>query len=736
MDPSKLGGTWTIGGVTMSVLRGAGRLAMKGARKLNKSMFLEGSKASDIFEGAIGGAESLGKIADYGLTGPGRAKKWLKGKTLDQLPGAKEQRRLFGGLDAADETGGRFGGKKKEQQCMPIYFCQKNNRKRFPKNVKGMGKRIKPDLIVQNVYDELHNKQIVKKDKFDKKLLGYTANSAKFLKEHDKREKRRTTWGFLGAIFSGAKGILSSMFGLLGGLFGGLTGGLGGFVTGLATNPAVWAAIGIVPALVGTKKIWDWLDKKFGDGGTLGNTIFTGFRNAFPQFDIQSSVMGGVSDGIGRMFKGEDFDFKQVMKDSINSLWDKKFGVGFSDWWKVFTGNANEDEKKALFEKQMEKQYGEDRFAMELKAKRVNEAKGLKEKSKAYLGLIGGYARSKLGMDMGESEIAVTALRAQKLVAKYGGNVEDYLSLKYDDAVVLGKKIWAANQKKLTDAKDKVKEFAKVTAADAEKLAIKYGGHAREYIHKTFPEAEAYGKTLMDKAAKAKAYIKDQASRGTEFATSKLNELSASEWAKKKGLKMEGSGGRLVDAIEKQYGKGQKFSAEQWNKVKKWAEEEDLVLEGSGGRLKDKATGWFGKQWEAIKKWGSGPEGALKKTGEYVELGKGNFVELYRQGTGNLKEFWETATPEKKAWIRQNAERLLASGQVTAEELKKMGITIKDSALESAEKVAGSVVASAVNTTNNINSAVSQMSGGGGGNQSKMMMEPTMDQIAMGNVEN
>ena len=78
----------------------------------------------------------------------------------------------------------------------------------------------------------------------------------------------------------------------------------------------------------------------------------------------------------------------------------------------------------------------------------------------------------------------------------------------------------------------------------------------------------------------------------------------------------------------------------------------------------------------------------------------------------------------------------MASGQVTAEELKKMGITIKDSALESAEKVAGSVVASAVNTTNNINSAVSQMSGGGGGNQSKMMMEPTMDQIAMGNVEN
>ena len=75
-------------------------------------------------------------------------------------------------------------------------------------------------------------------------------------------------------------------------------------------------------------------------------------------------------------------------------------------------------------------------------------------------------------------------------------------------------------------------------------------------------------------------------------------------------------------------------------------------------------------------------------------------------------------------------------GEVTARALKEMGTTFKDAAGDAAEKVGGAIVASSVNTNNNINSAVTQNSVGGGGNQSKMMMEPTMDQIAMGNVEN
>ena len=96
---------------------------------------------------------------------------------------------------------------------------------------------------------------------------------------------------------------------------------------------------------------------------------------------------------------------------------------------------------------------------------------------------------------------------------------------------------------------------------------------------------------------------------------------------------------------------------------------------------------------------------------------------------------YNKASPEKQAWIRQHAQELLAGGVQTANALKEMGVQFKDSAADAAEKVAGSVVASAVNTTNNINSAVSQMQGGGGGNQSKMMMEPTMDKISMGDVD-
>jgi hypothetical protein len=261
---------------------------------------------------------------------------------------------------------------------------------------------------------------------------------------------------------------------------------------------------------------------------------------------------------------------------------------------------------------------------------------------------------------------------AEKWARENGGKAVEYVGKTYSQ----GKEIARKYVKVFKEKAEVIATITAITAAKAKEFSEKYGGEAKEYYGMTVAQAEKYGKTL---AAKYKKKVKE-----------------------------------LVPVI------GDTIK-DQAKKVS------NISIEKAG-----EAKGWFGKQWEAMKKWSD--SSPLKKTGEYIEVGKGNFLELYRQGPSAVKEFYETASPEKKAWIRQNAERLLASGQVTVGELKKMGISLKDATVKAADKLGDAVVTTAVNTTQHISTAVNQMGGGGGGANNKMMQEKSMDEITMGNL--
>jgi hypothetical protein len=266
----------------------------------------------------------------------------------------------------------------------------------------------------------------------------------------------------------------------------------------------------------------------------------------------------------------------------------------------------------------------------------------------------------------------INAKEAEKWARENGGKAVEYIGKTYAE----GKEIARKYVKVFKEKAEVIATITAITAAKAKEFSEKYGGEAKEYYGMTVAQAEKYGKTL---AAKYKKKVKE-----------------------------------LVPVI------GDTIK-DQAKKVS------NISIEKAG-----EAKGWFGKQWEAMKKWSD--SSPLKKTGEYIEVGKGNFLELYRQGPSAVKEFYETASPEKKAWIRQNAERLLASGQVTVGELKKMGISLKDATVKAADKLGDAVVTTAVNTTQHISTAVNQMGGGGGGANNKMMQEKSMDEITMGNL--
>ncbi len=698
MDASKLGGTWSLAGVTMKILRGIGTGLRKGAEWGTGKLLKKGTQSEIIVSEIINSLGLTAKGLDYLVTGPGRGKDWAMGK----LPSAKEKKRLMGGLG---ET-------------------------RVPKYYKGMGPRLKPDIIVQGVYDHFLVQKELARDKNFRKLITYTGDSTKFLKQHDEREKRRTAMGFLGGIFSGAKGLLGGLLSAFGG-----GGGLKGILTGLAMNPLFWKATGIVAALVGTVKLWDWLDNKFKDGGTLGNTLFTSFRNAFPQFDMLSAVTGAIKDGIGRLMKGEPFDFKRIIKESLSDFFKKKFGMGIGQWWKGMFG-TDEEKAEALRLKQ-EHDFGDDRWAIQVKQKRLAEAKGFKEKAGAWWDLVKGAAKSKLGMEMDESQADIMLMRARELANTYGGHYTEYLNMKYEDAVAYGKKLYAAAKEKygdqISEVTKKAGEIAVVTAMEARALAAEYGGHAREYVDKKMPEAIEYGKKLKEKTLRAADYLKTKASVIGAITAERAQALAEKHGGKPEewiGLKPE----EVVSKIKYFAKAGGKFGAAgitgTWDKVK------EMTASPEAQGLKTKATllGAHAAMW--AEDTGIAPMigSALRKTGEYIELGKGNFIEVYRQGSGKLKEMWETAAPEKKAIMKRELEKLMASGEVTAKELERMGIKLKDATVEAGEGVKNAVMSSAVYSTNNISNSINNTTSGGSGNSNKMMQEKTMDDICMGEV--
>ena len=106
----------------------------------------------------------------------------------------------------------------------------------------------------------------------------------------------------------------------------------------------------------------------------------------------------------------------------------------------------------------------------------------------------------------------------------------------------------------------------------------------------------------------------------------------------------------------------------------------------------------------------------------------------YQSAKSKLQEIYANASPDKKAWIRQNAQKLLAGGEQTASALAEMGNKFKDATMEGAKKVGDTVNAATSYATTTITNSVSSMSGGGGGGSNKLLNEQTMDDIATGHV--
>jgi plasmid maintenance system antidote protein VapI len=650
----------------------------------------------------------------------------------------------------------------------------------MPKFFKDMGRRMKPDVIIQSVYDEYRMRKEKKKDKDRKKLLSYSSDSAKYLKSHDRREKRRTAMGMLGGLFSGIGSIFGSLGSMIGGLFGGMGGGIGGFFTKLLLNPLFWTATGIGAAAFGGQTVWNWFDKKFGDADGITGTIWRSFKNAFPGMELGKSIREGITGGISRLWAGEDFDIGRVVKESLTGFLDKKFGqfgVGFGDWWKVVTGKATDKEKKDISEKMMKRMHGENVEALEIKARRAAEAKGFKEKVKTKWDLFKSSLKSSIGMDVEEDKMAITRLRAQKLMEKYGGLAEDYMGLTLEQGEALGKKILAISKEKAQKAGELVTSTTRITMDKAKELSDKYGGKPEEYLNMTVEQAKKYGSKIKEKYDQASKKASELATSATTITMDKAKEYSDKyggkpeeylnmtvEQAKKYGSVIKEKYDALAQSAKNQAAILHKEYQERAPGAKgkiltTWTDAKNLAKR-YGGDIGD----YVGKTWGEARDWGelqkqklSDPQGWAKrqkyeaerdrldmmmrvervmhKTQDYLEIGKDTFVPIYQTGKSTTKEFLDTVAPEKKAMIRRQLESALASGEITVNELKKMGIKLKDATLEGASKVGNTVAQTAVYTSNQVTNAVNNVSGGGGnGNASKFVQEKTMDEIARGDV--
>lgn len=610
VDPSNLGGTWSLAGKTMGMLRGIGRGVAGLARWGVGKVTTKGSKTNILLNEIINASAAIAGGIDLGLTFPGRIKSWLGGRSA----AAKESARHFGGLG---ETGGTIS----------------TTRKRYPKVVPGMGRRIMPDAYVQGVYDEYFIKKDKKDTKDKQKLLGWTGDMSKGIKEINKREKRRSIMGFLGSIFGGIKDLFLTglMFGKS--LFGG---GIKGFFTTLLMNPLFWKATGIVSALVGGSFLQKWLDTKFKDADSIWGSMWRMYKQSFPGVDLGLRVHDGVAAGIGRWFRGEPFDVKRVIVDSIVNFFKEKFG-GLGSLKDMIFGSK--EEKIAAAEKynvtMTDKAFGKKNAEIiRQKAENYNRLmskKGVttKEKLKAYYGIWGDTFKSILGMELTPAEPIK----------------EDFRT-------------------KIDRAKDKVigaaQELKTVTIEQAKELSKKYGGLPQEYFHMTMDQAKLYGARLKEELTSPGSF----AMSGKQQAWQLKNEF------------MKSQAGAFVSSM-------------------------------------------------------------VQKSGEYIEIGKGNFIEIYRQGTGKAKEVWETASPEKKAIIKQQIDRLLASGEITKKELERMGIKLKDAASEAGEKIGGEVGKAVIVTSNAVSNAVNSVNTGsssGGGGSSSFMQEKTMDDISRGDL--
>jgi len=724
MDPSKLGGSWSLAGGTMSALRWLGKKATQGAKSFSKSLFIEGSDASQIAEGAIGGAQSmLGFLDDY-FTAPGKLKDMIQGA----MPGAKENKRLFGGLTG---TGGEDeGGGQGKPACIGVYICGAEKRRKVEEAKK---KKDTKQIAVQT------KKEKKKKDKYDKIMIGHTAKSAKYLQKHDKREKRRSIWKFFGAIGSGVMSLLSGVLSFLSNPYVLLAGAL----ATVGTMIVKWFHANITPKLQG------WVDKQLnrareigeesnvtgadigarrkGDvGATSKLAMQSGMKKGFNQGDLPKFMQQYSAAFIGGRYEYMaenillygDYTADEIADLRIQHF--KKFGTQFQlkqEGWRPDNWNAEDVRKtgraiEAMFLswltskkrigdedadsrveriKQLRKKYGKDKSVRDLdildkaeKHKEFTEKQKAEEKAKGF-----------------------SITDAHKWASKNGGKPSEYLGKTLDQAKEIAKKYGSSFVAE-------VKATATITAEKAQELSEKYGGPAAKYMNKTLKQAIEYGKTVKDKAVTTAGVV-------ATITAEKAQELSE----KYGGPAAKYMNRTLKQAIE--YGQSFKDS---------------MLTKEKVGELRDKAVTTAGDAkevatslWVSLKNWLSGGDEDLKLIGPKRPGGDDlRLIGPKRHGSsGYAKEILENISPERKSWIRRNADRLFATGVYTAEELKKLGATLSEKVGEAGEKVGNAVNSSAAYTSTTISNAVSNVSnGGGGGNNNPFISDQAMTDVMFG----
>jgi hypothetical protein len=829
MDPSRLGASWSIAGSTMKGLRAIGSGLYKAGKwatgKIGKKYPMLGAALSIPLE--LAKMEAI--MTDMLLTGPGRMKSWYEGRKKS----SKEYDRMFGGLagtgpkkkekstwfglrepaenfaDALTKLGigpeGQFGRKKpKKTKWGTAWYAglgqmggqeerKKSKKFRIPKFFKGMGRRVTPDVYTQNVYDEYRMKEQKAKEKQSKKMLGLTVNLAKGMQEHNKREKRKSVWSFLGGILTGAKNLIGGGLSWILKLFtGGLNlGGLlknaimmifgkGGPLLSILGSPWFWGPIGagLVGYGIGTvinkyftgPLIQGWVDKEMEKsrqrgkhaeitGAELGGlqkgeykgleaslrkgniesaqkidempTMMQNFHRSFiaGRFDYMGEHIGEYGEWTAeeiKIYRREHFEkfgknmvtsagkgWKDVLLGAMpgaglitDQIWseERAYKAGqdieesFLDWLngpkkKEVMGDTKKRAEYADRRKRMDelkKKYGEDKSTRELD---LMEKAGKKAEIMA----------KKAANAETNKQGGLTMAGARKWAEEHGGEYWEYLGVKKDQAIEIAKKYG-------TMAKEKASVYATITAEKAEELAKKYKldpKRAKEFLGKTVDQAESMAKTLAEKAKKELEEYKKK--HGGEFGGGGAQ----GSWTETATTAAGAAGAAAAGATS--------WFGQQWGKLKNWfATEkpaEKIISSGSmytdllltkAGLVDDKGTVLQGEDLQkAISTMSASGLQYMKEigAGKHLEGAKGTVTEL----TGQV------ITPERKEWLRRNASELIASGQMTVEQLKKLGIQVTDKMLETSKKAVNATQQAAVYTTQNISNSISSQSNGGGG---------------------
>lgn len=550
---------------------------------------------------------------------------------------------------------------------------------RMPKYFKGMGRREKPHTITQGVYDlyKVHMEQ--EKNKRDKKKLGMFAKMTKYLKQHDQREKRKAVFGFFGTIFRGIGGILRTVMGFLGPIFGMFKTGLSKFLTGLLTKggPILGALAGLFakggPIMAALSSPWLW--------GPIGAALLgAGLGTAINTWLIQPFVKHWGS----KWDKEREEARKKAGKERKADVDLARGGASTAE--EAYYARVRRAAESSLYAEERKKDLsGALTGSLDKRFDKINEGQmnvvkaNISEYAKFDPELLKAYRNEWL---RGEGGAAFGGGRwVFQNPVKYGERRETaFLNwLKRKGKVVdKASAITAHGEaiKRKNEAEARKDAATLTTASQIEKIAKEYGVPKAELIGKTLAEATEYAKKRKEEIAKA---VKESPNVAA---------------------------GKEMLTTSKEYWKSRDLTAEK---------------AGVAGVLSTAGQFWAGP---------------LQKTQEYIEVAKGTYLPIYRQSKAQIKEMWNNAaTPERKAMVKRELETLLASGQITAAELERMGIKLEGATKEAGKGIEKTVAATGVYQTNNITETMSQTNvGGGGGNQQKFIQEQTMDDIAMGDV--